>query len=155
VFDAAERQVNAWLGCSRFFGNFVFEVPQRWPSHDEQTSGRQSFREYKRAILRFQTKQPFSAQTYGGDDRSHFRFGVCMQTDTVISVLVEITKNGVVSELSAGARWCKPLRVSHLRPASSTTATPESKPAVCTRGVNRHNSSQDRHSKLHPEALQM
>jgi hypothetical protein len=63
VLDVAERQVNARFGYSRFLGNFVFEVPLRWPGHDEQTSGRQSFREHNRAILRFQTKQPFYAQT--------------------------------------------------------------------------------------------
>jgi hypothetical protein len=57
VLDVAERQVNTRFGYSRFLGNFMFGVPLRWPGHDKQTSGRQSFREHNRAILRFQTKQ--------------------------------------------------------------------------------------------------
>jgi hypothetical protein len=98
MLDSAEREVDAWLSDSRLFGNFVFEVSLRLPGHDEQTSGWQPFREHNRAILRFQTKQPFCAQTDRGEDGPQFRFRVCVQTDTIISVSVEITKNGVVAD---------------------------------------------------------
>ena len=51
------------------------------------------------AILPFKAKQTFDTQTDGGDDRTHFRLGIGVQPDAVISASIEIAENGVVGDL--------------------------------------------------------
>src|SRR5581483_6258508 len=95
--NSTESKINTGPAHLRLFGNLMLEIQLCIPCHNQKATVRKCSGENQRGSFVFHSNEAPLTETDGGNHRPHLGFGIGVQSNTVVSVFVQVAEDGVVS----------------------------------------------------------